>query len=80
MKLKSGTICKTCGKQPGFCECRRKPHSLKRSVIRRTWTMDAPSVTDKVVIATARAYGYRGKSANTASDVLERNGYKMIPW
>lgn len=42
--------------------------------------MDAPSVTDKVVIATARAYGYRGKSADTASDVLERNGYKMIPW
>lgn len=56
-----------------------KTKRKRRSSV-RTWTMDAPTVTDRVVISTARAYGYRGKNADTASDVLTRNGYQMIPW
>ena len=55
----------------------RRP--LKRLVV-RTWTVDAPSVTDRVLIALSRAYGYRGASADTAAKVLERKGYQLIPW
>ena len=61
---------------------KRKPQAPVRStrLVRRTWTVDAPSVTDRVVLALSRAYGYRGTSADTAANVLERKGYQLIPW
>ena len=58
----------------------RNSRPLHRFVVPRTWTMDAPAVRDRVVVAVARAYGYRGTSADTAASVLERHGYQLIPW
>ena len=57
------------------------PVRLKRVVSRTQWDITIPSmVGDRVVLAASRAYGYRGKNVGTASDVLRRKGWELVPW